>query len=112
MAFYAFAVVLICWVLFAHNMAFGRRIAPVVGKLDEAMTEKQLLSQARYGYLPTADYVFYQFAFAAITVILLAGSLLGRMNFYAWMMFVPLWLTFSWGLHYLGLWISSRWWNH
>ena len=42
-----------------------------------------------------ADFVFYEFAFAAITVILLAGSFLGRMNFYAWIMFVPLWLTLS-----------------
>ena len=40
------------------------------------------------------DIVRFQFAFAAITVVLLAGSLPGRMNFYAWMFFVPLWLTF------------------
>jgi Amt family ammonium transporter len=39
--------------------------------------------------------VYFQFVFAAITLILIAGSLLGRMNFKAWMLFVPLWLTFS-----------------
>jgi ammonium transporter, Amt family len=39
--------------------------------------------------------VYFQFVFAAITVILLAGALLARMNFMAWMLFVPLWLTFS-----------------
>lgn len=104
MALYAFAAVLICWVLFAHHMAFGKGITPIVGKLDEAMTEKQLQSQARSGYLPTADYVFYQFAFAAITVILLGGSLLGRMNFYAWMLFVPLWLTFSYTVGAFTIW--------
>jgi Amt family ammonium transporter len=42
-----------------------------------------------------ATLVYFQFVFAAITLILLAGSLLGRMNFMAWMLFVPLWLTFS-----------------
>ena len=30
-----------------------------------------------------------EFVFAAITVVLIAGSLLGRMNFLAWMIFVP-----------------------
>lgn len=39
--------------------------------------------------------VYFQFVFAAITVILLAGALLCRMNFKAWMVFVPLWITFS-----------------
>lgn len=39
--------------------------------------------------------VFFQFVFAAITVVLLAGAVLARMNFRAWMIFVPLWLTFS-----------------
>ena len=39
--------------------------------------------------------VFFQFVFAAITVIILGGAVLARMNFHAWMIFVPLWLTFS-----------------
>jgi Amt family ammonium transporter len=34
--------------------------------------------------------VYFQFVFAAITVILFAGALLCRMNFRAWMLFVPL----------------------
>jgi ammonium transporter, Amt family len=32
---------------------------------------------------PMATLVFFQFVFAAITVIILAGSVLGRMNFKA-----------------------------
>ncbi len=39
--------------------------------------------------------VFFQFVFAAITIILLGGAVLARMNFTAWMVFVPLWITFS-----------------
>jgi len=42
--------------------------------------------------------VFFQFVFAAITVILLAGAVLARMNFRAWMIFVPLWITFSYAV--------------
>jgi len=42
-----------------------------------------------------ATMVYFQFGFAAITLVILAGALLGRMNFLAWMIFVPLWLTLS-----------------
>ncbi|KAH6815826.1 ammonium transporter 2 [Perilla frutescens var. frutescens] len=110
MALYAFASVLVCWVLWAYQMSFGKPMIPVLGKPDaRGVAENYLLRKIEIGgsYIPTADYVFYQFAFAAITVILLGGSLLGRMNFYAWMLFVPLWTTLSytvgahtiWGLH-------------
>ncbi|KAF9682139.1 hypothetical protein SADUNF_Sadunf05G0077100 [Salix dunnii] len=95
MAFYAFAAVLVCWVLLAYQMSFGAKMSPLLGRPGSALSEKFLLGQSRRGLVPVADFVFYQFAFAAITVILLAGSLLGRMNFYAWMLFVPLWLLFS-----------------
>lgn len=107
MALYAFAAVLICWILWGYRMSFGTPMIPILGKPDQAMTEKFLLSQYQIYYLPTADYVFYQFAFAAITVILLAGSLLGRMNFYAWMLFVPLWLTFSYTVGAYTIWGSG-----
>lgn len=111
MALYAFAAVLVCWVLWAHRMSFGTELYFIVGKPGIALDQKYLLSQAYgdkptdiYGYMPMANYVFYQFAFAAITVILLAGSLLGRMNFYAWMLFVPMWLTVSYTVGAFTIW--------
>jgi Amt family ammonium transporter len=48
--------------------------------------------------------IYFQFVFAAITLVLLAGSLLGRMNFLAWMVFVPLWLTFSYTVGAFSVW--------
>ncbi|WJZ86273.1 hypothetical protein VitviT2T_005744 [Vitis vinifera] len=107
MALYAFAVVLICWVLWAHEMSFGERMCPILGKPNFALGQKYLLERAKNWYIPTATYVFYQFAFAAITVILLGGSVLGRMNFYAWMSFVPLWLTFSYTIGAFNIWGSG-----
>ncbi|KAJ0040473.1 hypothetical protein Pint_28592 [Pistacia integerrima] len=105
MAFYAFAMVLVCWVLWAHNMAFGKKMSPLSGTPHAAVTDGFLLAQrGPDSTVPNSDYVFYQFAFAAITVVLLAGSLLGRMNFYAWMMFVPLWLTFSYTIGAYTIW--------
>ncbi|XP_025015153.2 ammonium transporter 2 member 3 [Ricinus communis] len=104
MAFYAFAAVLVCWVLWGHHMSFGTKISPLVGKPNVALPQHFVLSRSKLGHVPMADYVLYQFAFAAITVILLAGSLLGRMNIYAWMLFVPLWLTFSYTVGAFSIW--------
>lgn len=55
-------------------------------------------------FYPMASMVWFQCVFAAIAVILLAGSLLGRMNIRAWMAFVPLWLTFSYTVGAFSLW--------
>ncbi|KAF3440363.1 hypothetical protein FNV43_RR18647 [Rhamnella rubrinervis] len=104
MALYAFAVVLVCWVLWAHHMSFGDKLCPILGKPGFAVTHKFLLKQYKNGYIPMVDYVYYEFVFAAITVILLGGSLLGRMNFYAWMWFVPLWLTLSYTVGAFSVW--------
>lgn len=71
----------------AHHMSFG--------------------AKSKYGNFPMADYVCFQFAFAAITVVLLAGSLFGRMNFYAWMFFVPLRLTFCYANGAFTIWGSG-----
>ena len=38
---------------------------------------------------------YFQFVFAAITPLLFLGSVIGRMNFKVWLIFVPLWSTFA-----------------
>ena len=110
MALYAFAAVLITWVLFAYHLSFGSQMLPLVGIPHPIMTMTDELSQA---VLPTsgiapnfpmATMVYFQFVFAAITVVILAGALLGRMNFTAWMIFVPLWITFSYSVGAFSLW--------
>lgn len=101
--FYAFSATLICWVIWAYKMGFGEQWGkfPLVGMPGPVLSMQQNLAQAS---LPSADLspnfnlstmIYFQFVFAAITVIILGGSLLGRMNFVAWMAFVPLWITFS-----------------
>jgi len=42
--------------------------------------------------------------FAAITVIILAGSVLGRMNFTAWVIFCPVWMTLVYTVGAFALW--------
>eukprot|EP00249_Psilotum_nudum_P014028 c24629_g1_i1 orf=688-2190(+) len=126
MALYAFAAVLICWVIWGYKMAFGKKLLPLWGKAGPALGQKYLVAQAalpatthyfKHGahkgeietaeampLYPMATMVYFQFVFAAITLILIAGSLLGRMNIKAWMLFVPLWLTFSYTVGAFSLW--------
>ncbi|KAL3678461.1 hypothetical protein R1sor_021417 [Riccia sorocarpa] len=116
MALYAFAAVLICWVAWAYKMSFGEKLFPLWGKAGPALAQDYLLGQAFLPatkskhvaaiepLYPMATVVYFQFVFAAITLILIAGSLLGRMNFIAWMIFVPLWLTCSYSIGAFSIW--------
>lgn len=122
MALYAFAAVLIVWVLVAYRMAFGDALLPFWGKGAPALGQDYLVRRANIPsslkvrsdhttkdqlnqpFYPMATLVYFQFTFAAITMILLAGSVLGRMNIKAWMAFVPLWLIFSYTVVAYSLW--------
>lgn len=111
MALYAYAAVLICWVLVGYRIAFGDQLLPFWGKGAPALGQKYLTAQARVPeginvapLYPMATLVYFQFTFAAITMILLAGSVLGRMNIKAWMAFVPMWLLFSYTVGAFSLW--------
>ncbi|KAK6937581.1 Ammonium transporter AmtB-like domain [Dillenia turbinata] len=109
MALYAFAAVLVCWVGWGYHMSFGEQMVPFWGRPDVALSQKFLLDQAFLGMFPNATMVFFQFVFAAITLILIAGALLGRMNFLAWMLFVPLWMTFSYTIGAYSIWSPKGW---
>jgi ammonium transporter, Amt family len=113
MAMYAFASVLVVWVLFDYNLSFGPQWFPFLGTpqlaTSAAFTTGQATIPAAASGMPAltfpmATLVFFQFVFAAITVIILAGSVLGRMNFTAWMIFCPLWMTFVYTVGAFSLW--------
>src|SRR6202011_5892797 len=113
MAFYAFASVLVVWILFDYNMAFGPQWFPFLGTPGLATsasftTGQAIIPAAAAGMppltFPMATLIFFQFVFAAITVIILAGSVLGRMNFTAWMIFCPVWMTFVYTVGAFSLW--------
>lgn len=110
MVLYAFAAVLVCWTIFDYKAGFGKQMLPFVGVPGPALTIQYELSQAE---LPAADITaafpnstmcYFQFVFAAITLVLIAGAGLARMNFLAWMAFVPLWLTLSYTVGAFSLW--------
>jgi len=113
MSMYAFASVLVVWVLFDYNMAFGPQWFPFLGEPKLALsalftTGQATIPAAASGMpplaFPMATLMFFQFVFAAITVIILGGSLLGRMNFTAWMIFCPVWMTLVYTVGAFSLW--------
>src|SRR5271155_2177912 len=113
MSMYAFASVLVVWVLFDYNMAFGPQWFPFLGRPGLATsavftTGQATIPAAASGMpplaFPMATLIFFQFVFAAITVIILAGSVLGRMNFTAWMIFCPVWMTLVYTVGAFSIW--------
>jgi Amt family ammonium transporter len=113
MTLYAFASVLIVWVLFDYNMAFGPQWFSFLGKPSLAMSAAFTTGQATVPAaasgmpplaFPMATLVFFQFVFAAITLIILAGSVLGRMSFKAWVIFCPVWMTLVYTVGAFSLW--------
>src|SRR5271154_2304863 len=113
MSIYAFASVLVVWVLWAYNMGFGPQWFPFVGVPSPATSALYTTGQATVpaaasgmpamGF-PMATLIFFQFVFAAITVIILGGSVLGRMSFKAWVIFCPVWMTLVYTVGAFSLW--------
>jgi Amt family ammonium transporter len=120
MCFYAFSVVLLTWVLWGYNMGFGSPatlgpgiLSQIVGIPHPAISAASETGQANIplagtGFPPLrfagSAMIYFQFVFAAITPILIAGSVLGRMNFRAWMLFVPLWSSIVYTVGAFMLW--------
>jgi Amt family ammonium transporter len=119
MVFSTFGLVLIAWVLWAFKMGFGQpwlgtfvgQPQAVVGSGGEqAQASIPLLSGLMPKFrFPEGSLVYFQFVFAAITPILFIGSVIGRISFKAWLIFVPLWITFAYAVNAFLLW-GGGWW--
>jgi Amt family ammonium transporter len=113
MAFYGFAATLIAWVVWAYRMGFGKQWIPIVGIPGPILGIDTLLQQANLPAanitpnFPLSTMAYFQFVFAAITIVLIAGSFLGRMNFLAWMIFVPLWITLCYTVGAFSIWAGG-----
>jgi ammonium transporter, Amt family len=119
MAFVAFAIVLILWVLVGFKMAFGDPIhfansgffGNFWGQPGSILSSNSLLGQASVGELSEVEFLFplstlayFQIVFACITPILMLGSVLGRINFKAWIPFVALWTLFIYTINAFLIW--------
>jgi Amt family ammonium transporter len=119
MVFCTFCLTLITWVLWAYKMGFGTPlISSFVGDPRTILGANALQGQANIPLLnglmpsfklPGASVAYFQFVFAAITPILFIGSVLGRISFKVWLIFVPLWITFAYAVNAFLLWGGGYW---
>jgi Amt family ammonium transporter len=119
MVFSAFAITLIVWVLWAFKMGFGEPwISTFVGKPGTVVGQAGEQGRASIPLLkglapnfrfPQGSLVYFQFVFAAITPILFIGSVLGRIKFKVWLIFIPLWITFAYAVNAFMLWGGGFW---
>jgi len=123
MAFAGFSLVLLVWVLWAYNMGFSSvtfglfgahgtgffnnlvgKPWPIVSHYAEQNQAGSLAQTDVPFHFPNATLAYFQVVFAAITPLLFLGSVLGRMKFKAWLLFVPLWITFVYAVNAKLLW--------
>ncbi|ORV93217.1 ammonium transporter [Mycobacterium interjectum] len=126
MAFTGFSLVLVVWVLWGFKMGFGEPLKLGPGMLQSAVGKPRTIlssNNQQIAYIPLLDgampsfrfsettLAYFQFVFAAITPLLFLGSVIGRMNFKVWLIFVPLWSTFAYSVNAFLLW-GGGWWAH
>jgi Amt family ammonium transporter len=126
MAFTGFSLVLVVWVLWGFKMGFGEPITwfkdiPVLRSFLGVPHTILSSNNQQIAYIPKLDgampsfrfsettLAYFQFVFAAITPLLFLGSVVGRMSFKAWLIFVPLWSTFAYSVNAFLLW-GGGWW--
>jgi ammonium transporter, Amt family len=124
MAFTGFSLVLVIWVCWGFKMGFGdpMKLGPgilqaAVGKprsILGADSQHQAVIPMLDGLMPKfrfseSSLAYFQFVFAAITPLLFLGSVIGRINFKVWLIFVPLWSTFAYCVNAFLLW-GGGWW--
>jgi Amt family ammonium transporter len=119
MVFTTFGLVVVVWVLWAFKLSFGTPlVSTFLGDPRTVLGHNALEGQATIPlvnslvpswHLPGGSVIYFQLVFAAITPILFIGSVLGRVSFKAWMIFVPLWITFAYSVNAFLLWGGGYW---
>jgi Amt family ammonium transporter len=134
LTFVGFCLVLVAWVLWAFKMGFGHPIAhsgsgvfgthgflgTFLGEpgsiLGHAAEEGQAaipsITTGPPFHFPTSTLAYFQFVFAAITPLLALGSVLGRVNFKAWIPYVLIWITVVYGVNAFLIWGGGYWAAH
>jgi ammonium transporter, Amt family len=124
MAFTGFSLVLVVWVLWGFKMGFGQPLKLGPGILRAAVgiphtilssnNMEQAVIPLLDGAMPKFRFsqttlAYFQFVFAAITPLLFLGSVVGRMSFKVWLIFIPLWSTLAYSVNAFLLW-GGGWW--
>ncbi|WP_321422333.1 ammonium transporter [uncultured Methanobacterium sp.] len=96
MSLIAFSITSIIWVLYGYQFAFGAdMLGGLIGNpanlLFSGIGVDQLSTLAPT--IPETVYVAFQMTFAAITLALISGAVVGRMKFSSWIVFSIAWIS-------------------
>ncbi len=107
MSFIALGVVSVVWVVIGYTLAFGAGGNALFGGL--ANFGMNGMTNALSGTIPSYVFMVFQLMFAIITPALISGSLVDRMKFGAFTLFITLWslLIYSPLAHWV--WSSDGW---
>ncbi len=90
----AFVVAFLVWIVAGYSIAFGTNesamIQNVFGGFGHVLLDGIKWSDLS-GTYPTYVFIAFQGTFAAITIAIASGSVIGRMKFSTWMVIVVLW---------------------
>src|SRR5512137_2419424 len=94
LAFIAFALVSIQWVLVGYSLAFGPDIGGFIGGLDYLGLNNVGMEPGPYSSaIPGLLYMVFQLVFAAVTVAIITSGFAERIKFSAFLIFGLLWTT-------------------
>ncbi len=90
----AFVVAFVAWIVAGYSIAFGTNdsatMQAVTGGLNHILLNGISWTDLN-GTYPTYVFIVFQGTFAAITVAIASGSVIERMKFSTWLVFVAIW---------------------
>ena len=90
----AFVVAFVAWIAFGYSIAFGANesasMQTISGGLNHIFLNGISWTDLS-GTYPTYVFIVFQGTFAAITVAIASGSIIERMKFSTWLVFVAIW---------------------
>lgn len=89
-----FAIASVIWIAYGYQFTFGSTIGGFIGSPTNFLLTGISIDMIHAdSTIPELLYVVFQATFAAITVALISGAVVGRMKAKAWIAFVFLWVT-------------------
>jgi Amt family ammonium transporter len=95
MSFICLGLIGLLWILYGYSLSFGSDNAGIIGGLDYIGLKSvgQEPSPVYASTVPHLAFMVFQAMFAVITVALIAGAVVERIKFGAFLIFSTLWLT-------------------
>ena len=90
----AFSIACVIWVCYGYQFAFGNTIGGFIGIPTNLLLQGISIDMIHpETHIPELLYIIFQATFAAITVALISGAIVGRMKAKTWILFTIIWLT-------------------